>query len=317
MGREEIDQCADEVDRDPVGARRAWRAARSARWGGDGMKRALAVEAPPMSTRDPLRVISLGAGVQSSVMFLMACHGEIAGVDAAIFADTQQEPDSVYRYLDWLEGQGARHGVPIYRVSGGDLGGAALARAHGERGRSADIPLYLARSNGSPSGMLRRQCTGTYKITPIRRQIRQLLAERHVPAADVLIGISVDETQRMRDSGVKYIQNVYPLIDRRMTRADCLTWHQRHKFPAPPRSACRFCPYHRDSEWKRLRDEEPAEFAAAVEFDSSIRTMPGVEGSCYVHRSRRPLGEINFDRPEDLGQMDFGFLAECEGMCGI
>ena len=48
-----------------------------------------------MSTRDPLRVISLGAGVQSSAMFLMACHGEIAGVDAAIFADTQQEPASV------------------------------------------------------------------------------------------------------------------------------------------------------------------------------------------------------------------------------
>jgi hypothetical protein len=40
-----------------------------------------------------LRVISLGAGVRSTTMALMAAHGEITPMpDAAIFADTQWEP---------------------------------------------------------------------------------------------------------------------------------------------------------------------------------------------------------------------------------
>jgi len=52
----------------------------------------------------PLQVLSLGAGVQSSAMLLMACHGEITPrPDVAIFSDTHAEPDAVYKWLDWLE----------------------------------------------------------------------------------------------------------------------------------------------------------------------------------------------------------------------
>ena len=47
-----------------------------------------------------LNLISLGAGVQSSVMALMAARGELEPkVDGAIFADTGAEPDDV---MDWL-----------------------------------------------------------------------------------------------------------------------------------------------------------------------------------------------------------------------
>ena len=49
-------------------------------------------------------IISLGAGVQSSVMALMAAKGEITPMpDCAIFADTGWEPKRVYEWLDWLE----------------------------------------------------------------------------------------------------------------------------------------------------------------------------------------------------------------------
>lgn len=52
---------------------------------------------------EPIHVISLGAGVQSSTMALMAAKGEITPMPtAAVFADTQDEPQSVYRWLDWL-----------------------------------------------------------------------------------------------------------------------------------------------------------------------------------------------------------------------
>ena len=44
-----------------------------------------------------LHVLSLGAGVQSSCMALMAARGEIGPMPtAAVFADTGDEPASVY-----------------------------------------------------------------------------------------------------------------------------------------------------------------------------------------------------------------------------
>ena len=64
-------------------------------------------------------IISLGAGVQSSTMALMAAHGEITPMPtAAIFADTQSEPQSVYQWLNWLEQQLP---FPVIKVTKGNL----------------------------------------------------------------------------------------------------------------------------------------------------------------------------------------------------
>ena len=57
--------------------------------------------------------LSLGAGVQSSTLALMYALGELEPMPkAAIFADTQAEPASVYKWLDWLEKQLP---YPVYR----------------------------------------------------------------------------------------------------------------------------------------------------------------------------------------------------------
>ena len=69
---------------------------------------------------DVHHVISLGAGVQSTVLYLMAALGELEPKpEAAIFADTQWEPVHVYRHLDWL--QSLELDIPIVRVSAGNL----------------------------------------------------------------------------------------------------------------------------------------------------------------------------------------------------
>ena len=70
-----------------------------------------------MQAEPPLTVISLGGGVQSSVMALMAGESAFDRVpDCAIFADTHWEPPSVYdtsnglpgscafRYMSWTTG---------------------------------------------------------------------------------------------------------------------------------------------------------------------------------------------------------------------
>ena len=45
---------------------------------------------------EKLQVLSFGAGVQSTSMFLMSVNGYLSKVDHVIFADTGFEPDYVY-----------------------------------------------------------------------------------------------------------------------------------------------------------------------------------------------------------------------------
>ena len=69
-----------------------------------------------MATRS-LTVISLGGGVQSSVMPLMASGGALRPMpDCAIFADTHWEPPSIYTHLEWLSTNLA---FPLYVVDNG------------------------------------------------------------------------------------------------------------------------------------------------------------------------------------------------------
>ena len=80
-----------------------------------------------------LRVLSLGAGVQSTTLALKAAHGEIGPMpDCAIFADTGWEPRAVYEHLAWLRSPNVLP-FPVHIVSAGDLRADLLAGARGER----------------------------------------------------------------------------------------------------------------------------------------------------------------------------------------
>ena len=122
-----------------------------------------------------LTVISLGGGVQSSVMVLMAGEGAFDRVpDCAISADTHWEPPSIYARLEWLESQLR---FPLHVVDNGRSlreHVKALTNHSGSR-NYVDIPVYLKGSDGQGDGIGRRQCTENYKINPVRRKIRELL----------------------------------------------------------------------------------------------------------------------------------------------
>lgn len=269
-----------------------------------------------------LTVISLGAGVQSSTMALMAAAGELEPMpDCAIVADTQAEPRAVYRWLDWLE---PRLPFPVYRVTQGKLRDAVAAERPRGQFLRVDIPAFVV-VEGRTAGFITRSCTRDYKIVPIRRKVRELIGyiRRRVPQGRVLveqwIGISLDEIQRVKDSGAPWIRNRNPLIERRMSRGDCLEWMRRRGYPQPPKSSCIWCPYHNDGQWAALT---PEEFAEAASVDDSLRDRPPeryrTKGRLYLHRSGRPLREIDFSRAAEPLQFDaFGMDNECEGVCGV
>jgi hypothetical protein len=259
-------------------------------------------------------IISLGAGVQSSTLALMAAKGEITPMpECAIFADTMSEPKSVYDWLDWLEKQLP---FPVHRVSKGDLGEYAVTvrtSKTGTKWTGGWPPVYAISDSGVTSPMM-RQCTQDFKIKPI-----QSFYKKHYKKQNVIqwIGISFDEIHRMKPSRDEYVENRWPLIDLRMKRYDCLNWMERNGYPHPPRSACVFCPYQRDREWLRLKTEEPNEFAKAVMFEQRIqiaKNQINFKGDVFLHRSLQPLDQVNFNPNEN--QVDM-FGNECEGMCGV
>lgn len=265
---------------------------------------------------EPLRIEALGAGVQSTTVALMSRDGELPRLDACIFADTGWEPRAVYAHLDWLQGELERAGIPVYRVSAGNIRDRALASAAGERTDYPGLPFHLSGLDGKP-GMLRRQCTSRFKIQPIRQKIGELIGSDKKPGAvEQWFGISLDEIQRMRDSDVAYIVHRYPLVDARMTRHDCLRWLETHGYPQPPKSACIGCPYHNAAAWQDMKRNRPDEWVDAVAFDRAIRHLPRIEGDVYLHRSLTPLGEIDLRTREERGELNL-FDAECEGVCGV
>lgn len=269
----------------------------------------------------PLNIISLGAGVQSTVLALQSELGELPKVDGAIFADTGGEPKSVMKHLDWIESQVS---YPIHRVMWKDgLTKALYASAKDKTTRVGGSPPFFLLDENGKKGMLRRGCTEEYKIKPIIRKIRELLGlkkgQRAGKEVRVIqwIGISYDEIQRMRDSKFPYIQNYYPFIESKTTREDCLEWMKNKGYPEPPRSACTYCPYHSDGYWKQMKEDDPQSWSEALDMDQAIREgIRGTKNILYLHSSREPLENVTFTTETHNDQETFNFGNECEGMCG-
>ncbi len=284
----------------------------------------------PATKEFDLRGISLGAGVQSSVMYLMACRGDFRHKpDFAIFADTGLEPRWVYEQMDYLESVGD---IPIGRVSktGGLRADLELAFQEEGAGRFASIPFWL-KGQGGRAQPARRQCTRDAKIAPFKEGVRQRLGlERGQWAkgrfrVEQWIGISTDEVTRAKPSRDPWLVSHWPLITEiPMNRADCVDWCRRNNHPIPKRSACYLCPYHGDDEWRQLRSHDPDSWAEAVALDLRMReggrTMRGMDEQQFLHRSLVPLGEVDLDPPlasSSKGPQLELFDEECEGMCGV
>lgn len=263
-------------------------------------------------------ILSLGAGVQSSTMALMAARGEITPMpDCAIFSDVGSpthpaEPKSVYTWLDWLEEQLP---FPVHRVR--EKNGLLADVENGIKGNRCSNPPFF-----TETGLLMRTCTSDFKVRPINRKTKEVAGWKgrkpKEPIVTTWIGISKDEIQRMKESNESWIQHRWPLIELDMHRHHCLKWMRDNGYPKPPRSACWFCPYHSNKEWRRLKDEEPEEFAKAVDLDKRIRNgVYNTKQNLYLHRSQQPLDEVDLRTDTEKGQKEFGFLQDCDGLCGV
>jgi hypothetical protein len=222
----------------------------------------------------------------------MAALGEIEPIDAALHSDTTWERGSTYEFAaahtPWLEA----HGVRVVTVRPDD---ASPIDRHG------GVMLQAFVLDWDGAGQIRRQCTGAWKISPM---CRWLQSHRNGSVVHLLRGISLDEWHRAKDADVKYIVHEHPLIDRRMSRGDCILWLRRHGLSVPERSACVCCPFQSKRDWQGLVS---ADLTRAIDVDETIRH--GVKFSpLYLHASLQPLSDVDLRSEIERGQTELWSL---------
>jgi len=258
-----------------------------------------------------MKIISLGLGIQSTAMYLMSSLNHIDRADYAIFADPGAELPDTYRLWDYLKDWAKyNNGIPLIKKKK-SLYDDILKGQNSSGNRWASIPAFT-----ESQGMVRRQCTAEYKINVVVQEVRKLHGlkkyQRMKPTT-MYLGISLDEIQRMKQSQLYNITYEYPLIDRKITRGDCIKFLEERSFHNIKKSSCTFCPFHNNKQWKEIKQNYPEEWEKVVMVDKAIRdkSKKGMRDKLYLHRSLKPIDEAYLQ--EDQEEL---FMCE-EGYCGI
>jgi hypothetical protein len=255
-----------------------------------------------------MRIISLGAGVQSTALLLMSDRGEIDKADYAVFADTGAEPRQVYEWLEFLK---TKVSIPIIECSAGNLYDDIMS------GKAfPNIPFFTIDEKGQKN-IVSRQCTAQYKIRPINKTVRSLLkvqkGQRVKNTVEMMIGISIDERFRMKTNRIKWINNRWPLIEKRMSRGDCIKYVENILGRTPTKSSCIFCPFHTDHDWLEVK-KNSEEWEKVIKFEKKLQTFKKIKNTPFLTNYCKPIETIDFYDGAD--QLDM-FGNECEGMCGV
>ena len=231
---------------------------------------------------DRIQVWSCGGGTQSAAIAALIIQGKLPCPDLAVIVDTGREKQSTWDYLDRVVAFPlSKIGIELHRIS---------------KQRYATVDLYSPGSNTLllpaftskvGEGKLTNWCSHEWK----RRVLMRWLRDRGVECCDNWIGISCDEARRIRASSTKWFHHKYPLIDLRIWRSDCYRIVQEIGWPPPPRSSCWMCPNMADAEWREMKENYPADFAAAVAIEKELRqTDPHI----FLHRSMKTIDQVDF-----------------------
>jgi hypothetical protein len=238
-------------------------------------------------------VWSYGGGTQSAAIAALIVRGDLPAPDVAVIADTSREGSQTWAYLESVVAPALRGIVEIHRIPHSY---ATVDLWTGADESTVIMPMFTSQHG---RGMLPKYCSQEWKTRPVHRWLR----ERGIASADMWIGFSTDEMQRCRVPQPPYPHR-YPLIERRMSRADCVALVERMGWPTPPRSSCWMCPYKSDAEWRAMPADD---FAKAVALEAEIQQR---DRAVWFHRSCEPLASVKLDEQHDL------FADECEtGMC--
>lgn len=266
-----------------------------------------------------LRIISYGGGVQSSALCVLATQGRLGRVDAALFAnvgDDSEHPATLRYVREVMQPWAAERGLAVHELNRVKRDGSVetlWGRLTKEGSRSLPIPVRM--SNGAPG---RRSCTADFKIKVVGKWLRQHGATAD-DRAEVLIGISTDEVQRIGNKKAEaYEVPAYPLIDLDLDRSACAQMIRDAGLPVPPKSSCFFCPFHRPAMWSEMRRDDPELFDRSQWLEDLLNERREVRGKdpVWLTRFNRRLSDaITEAQPALFTDGVFGDGSCDEGYC--
>jgi len=237
-----------------------------------------------------LRTVSYGGGVQSTALLVLAAQREL-DFPLFLFANVghdSEHPDTL-AYVEQIATPYAKaNGIELVTLQQTIHGepDTLLQRIHRTK---KSIPIPVRRSGGKPFS---RTCTVDFKIRVTAKEVRRRGATKDNPAITAL-GFSLDEIHRMSNNTEPYRQLVYPLVDLRLTRQDCINVIARAGIAVPPPSACYFCPFHSPTAWRRLKTTRPDLFQKAVDLERYLTDRQRTLGRepVYMMDALQPLDQ--------------------------
>lgn len=224
-----------------------------------------------------------GGGVQSAAIAALIVQGKLRP-DLAMIVDTEREQSTTWEYMDSvIQPALSSVGLTLHRVRKSEH--ATVDLYGGAGGDTLLMPVFT--THGGDIGKLPTYCSNEWK----QRVVRRWASAQGVKAADMWLGISIDEASRLSRGTGKW-KSRFPLVEHAMNRVDCQALVAKMGWPAAPRSSCYMCPNHTQSEWRDIRDNKPQDWQHAIHFDRSVRKR---DPHAFLHHDAVPLEDADLD----------------------
>ena len=185
--------------------------------------------------KDAKYIVSYGGGINSTALIVFLVKNKFP-LDHVVFADTGDEMPGTYEYLEVMRKYLSRKNIPFEIVM---------------NRKKESLSDRCLRRKVIPSQVW-RWCTRDFKVMPIHKFYRTL--QSHVYQ---YMGIDYGEVHRMKPAKVDYVTNLYPLIDYKINREECINLIKKARLPIPVKSGCYFCPYNNMNRWAEIYQKHP------------------------------------------------------------
>lgn len=262
------------------------------------------------------RVLSLGVGVQSSFLALAMTdkyridkvYNKLKGA-VVIFADTGSEkPKTMDYWANVVEPELKASDIEYYVVKS-------------DEGELLD---YYRRNDKIPFRRY-RGCTDMFKLQPIRNKLKELWPDYHRDhPVEMILGITTDEITRVKDSRVKYIKNIFTLVDLDYSRDSLYGYYEEWGLEPPVKSGCYCCPFARPSEIVEFGREYPKLIELVIDMEENAIAKNYKQKGPTGYKMQLLNGKytvkqlIEADKEQtglDEWWSDFDEDDECEGAC--
>lgn len=229
-----------------------------------------------LAEMEPVVAWGCGGGVDSTAIAALIVAGELPKPDLAYMTDCGWERARTWDYVREVT-------RPRLESAGVRLQIIKTADYADNRPVSEDGFVYIPAYRYTPDGVVkfRTCCNNNWKVRPAMRWLRDQGVER----CENWIGISADESRRVRSSRLKWVSFRYPLIELGMSREDALWFLAQHGWPRPHRTSCVICPNQSDEQWREVR-------ACRQDWDRVLRVERAIQrkaGDVYLHSSAKPI----------------------------